>query len=83
MWRELLQRQLRIIDDGGEPMNVFRDPEANACITVPPRDGGPLRWPGADAGFMRRVNAAWVHSPIVREMVREHRGEEALTRPVH
>jgi hypothetical protein len=64
-------------------MNVFRDPARNVRIDVPPRDGNPLQWPGPNAGFMRRVNAAWVHSPIVRQMVTEHRGEEALLRPVH
>ena len=27
LWRELLQRQLRVVEDGGEPMNVIRDPD--------------------------------------------------------
>jgi 5,5'-dehydrodivanillate O-demethylase oxygenase subunit len=83
LWRELLQRQLRIVEDGGEPMNVFRDPSKNARIDVPPRDGSPLRWPGPEEGFMRRVNASWVHSPVVTEMVVKHRGREALARPVY
>jgi 5,5'-dehydrodivanillate O-demethylase oxygenase subunit len=83
LFRELLQRQLRIVEDGGEPMNVFRDPEQNQRIDVPPRDGSPLEWPGPDAGFMRRINASWVHSPVVTEMVRRHRGESGLERPVH
>jgi len=83
LWRELLQRQLRVVEDGGEPMNVFRDPSRNARIVVPPRDGSPLVWPGPNEGFMRRVNAAWVHSPIVNEMVERHRGRQALTRPVN
>jgi 5,5'-dehydrodivanillate O-demethylase len=83
LWRELLKRQLRIVEDGGEPMNVFRDPEANVRINVAPRDGGPLAWPGPDAGFMRRVNASWVHSPIVTALVAKYRGSDALTRPVH
>jgi 5,5'-dehydrodivanillate O-demethylase oxygenase subunit len=82
LYRELLERQLRIVEDGGEPMNVFRDASQNACVDVPPRSGGPLIWPGASAGFMRRVNASWAYSPIVTEMVRKHRGEEALQRPV-
>jgi 5,5'-dehydrodivanillate O-demethylase len=83
LWRELLQRQLRIVEDGGEPMNVFRDPAANVCIVVPPRDVYPMEWPGADSGFMRRVNASWVYSPVVSQMVERYRGPEALTRPVH
>jgi 5,5'-dehydrodivanillate O-demethylase len=83
LWRELLQRQLRIIEDGGEPINVFRDPSQNVRLDVPPRDGRPLEWPGPNAGFMRRVNAAWVHSPIVSRMVERYRGRDALARPVH
>lgn len=82
LFRELLQRQLSVVEDGGEPMNVFRDPGVNQRIDIPPRDGGPLVWPGPDAGFMRRVNASWAHSPIVTEMVGRHRGKEALQRPV-
>jgi 5,5'-dehydrodivanillate O-demethylase len=82
LFRELLQRQLRIVEDGGEPMNVFRDPLQNQRVDVAPRDGSALEWPGADAGFMRRVNAAWVHSPVVNELVEKYRGKEALARPV-
>jgi 5,5'-dehydrodivanillate O-demethylase len=82
LWRELLKRQLRIVEDGGEPMNVFRDPARNVRIDVPPRDGGPLPFPGYDQGFMRRVNASWVYSPVVAEMVEKYRGKEALSRPV-
>jgi 5,5'-dehydrodivanillate O-demethylase len=83
MWRELLQRQLDIVDDGGEPMNVFRDPKDNVCIVVPPRDGSPLRWAGPNAGFMRRLNSSWKHSPVVTELVERFHGKDALTPPVH
>jgi 5,5'-dehydrodivanillate O-demethylase len=83
LWRELLQRQLAVVEDGGEPMNVFRDPAANECIVVPPRDGGPLNWPGLNSGFMGRTTGSAVHSPVVSEMVARYRGQEALTRPIH
>jgi hypothetical protein len=63
-------------------MNVFRDPAANQCIVVPPRDGGPLEWPGPTGSFMGRSTATAVYSPIVSEMVARYRGPEALTRPV-
>ena len=52
MYRRLLEEQLRVVDDGGEPMNVHRDPAANECIVFPvehyvyPGDsdtGGPFR----------------------------------------
>lgn len=83
MFRDLVKRQLRIVEDGGEPMNVFRDPAQNVRINVPPRDGRPLEWPGPEGSFMARVNASWTHSPIVTELIRKYRGEEALQRPVH
>ena len=83
LWRELLQRQLKTVEDGGEPMNVFRDPITNERIDVPPRDGGPLEWPGDGLGFMRRVNATWAYSPVVNELVERLRGPEALARPVY
>jgi len=83
MWRDLLKRQLRIVEDGGEPMNVLRDPAQNERINVPPRDGSPFEWPGPEGGFMGRVNASWTHSPIATELIRKYRGEEALQRPVY
>ena len=83
LWRELLRRQLRIVEDGGEPLNVFRDPEQNVCITVPPRGGEPLEWPGENGGFMRRITSSYKHSPVVTELVERFRGKEALEGPVH
>jgi 5,5'-dehydrodivanillate O-demethylase len=35
MYRRQLQQQLRIVEEGGEPMCVFRNPDENVCITVP------------------------------------------------
>jgi 5,5'-dehydrodivanillate O-demethylase len=83
MFRDLLKRQLRVVEDGGDPMNVIRDPADNVRINVPPRDGRPFEWPGVDGGFMARVNASWTHSPVVTELIRKYRGEEALQRPVY
>jgi len=83
MLRDLFKRQLRVIEDGGEPMNVIRDPARNVRIDVPPRNGAPLRYPGNEAGYMGRVNASWTHAPVATELIRKYRGEEALQRPVH
>ena len=83
IFREMLRRQLRVVEDGGEPLNVFRDPQTNQRINVPPRDGSRFEWPGRDGGFMRRVNASWTHSPVVTELIKKYRGEDALQRPVH
>ena len=35
MYRRLLGEQMRIVEDGGDPMNVFRDPEKNQRIVLP------------------------------------------------
>ncbi|MDE2970389.1 MAG: Rieske 2Fe-2S domain-containing protein, partial [Chloroflexota bacterium] len=83
MYRELLRQQLRIVEDGGEPINVVRDPAKNVCIPVPPRDGSPMVWDGPSEHLMNRVTGPYKHSPVVREMVKKHRGEEALEGPVH
>ena len=35
LFRRLLEEQLHVMDDGGDPMNVIRDPERNHAITLP------------------------------------------------
>ncbi len=35
MFRRMLEEQIRIVEDGGDPMNVFRDPAENECIELP------------------------------------------------
>ena len=35
LFRQLLNDQMKIVEDGGEPMNVFRDPAKNQCVTFP------------------------------------------------
>ena len=35
MFRRLLDEQLKIVADGGEPMNLQRDPSKNECIVLP------------------------------------------------
>jgi hypothetical protein len=64
-------------------MNVLRDPEKNVRIDVP-RYGLQLdEWQGPNGSYMRRVNGAWKHSPVVQQMVRKYHGEDALREPVH
>jgi len=83
LFRDLLRRQLRIVEDGGEPMNTFRDSEKNVSISVPPRNGETIEWPGNERGFMARVTSSYKHSPVVTDLVRRLRGDDALTPPVH
>jgi hypothetical protein len=73
-----------VVEDGGEPMNVFRDPEKNQRIDVPPRTGElTLEWPGEKGGFMRRITSSYKHSPVVTEFTERFHGKEALQGPVH
>jgi 5,5'-dehydrodivanillate O-demethylase len=83
LFRDLLRRQLRTVEDGGEPMNVFRDASKNVRIDVPPRSGEALVWPGEKGGFMRRVNSSYKHSPVVNDLTERFHGKEALSGPVH
>lgn len=38
MFRQMLEEQMRIVEDGGDPINVFRDREAAECVTLPMED---------------------------------------------
>ena len=35
MFRRMLEEQISIVEDGGDPMNVFRDPAQNVRIELP------------------------------------------------
>ena len=35
MFHRMLDEQVQVVEEGGEPMNVFRDPEQNQCIALP------------------------------------------------
>ena len=35
LFRRLLKDQIKVVQDGGEPINVFRDPATNDCIDLP------------------------------------------------
>ncbi len=43
MFRRMLNEQMEVVRDGGEPMNVFRDPAANRSIPLPMEDYGKPR----------------------------------------
>jgi len=47
LFRRLLSQQLKVMEEGKDPMNVFRDPSQNRCVTFPyeGREG-----PGDDTG---------------------------------
>ena len=81
-FRDLLRRQLDVVEQGGEPFSVLRDPAKNVRIDVP-RYGAQLDWDITRKSVLRRANGAWKYSPIVTEMVRRHLGEEVLREPIH
>ncbi len=35
MFRRMLKQQMELVRDGGEPMNVFRNPAKNVAVKVP------------------------------------------------
>ncbi len=83
LFRRLLKEQLAKMEAGDDPMNVFRDPANNQCITLPwegQEQAG--RWI-VEAMTTRRTGQATKYSPVLREMVARERGEEALKEPVY
>ncbi|MDA0797912.1 MAG: hypothetical protein O2826_04175 [Chloroflexi bacterium] len=38
MSRKMLDEQIHIVQDGGDPINTFRDPAENQCIVLPQED---------------------------------------------
>jgi 5,5'-dehydrodivanillate O-demethylase len=82
LYRRLLRQQLAIVEAGGEPMNVFRDPDQNVCIELP-WEGQEDPWAFMQKGLMRRTGQAGKYAPVLREMVAKYEGEAALAGPVH
>ena len=71
LFRRLLREQLAIIEAGGEPMNVFRNPEKNTFIPIPVERGliasararqlstGQAPW----SPLLDMVEEAWANAP--------------------
>ncbi|MEK9658881.1 MAG: Rieske 2Fe-2S domain-containing protein [Chloroflexota bacterium] len=38
--RRMLEEQMRVVEEGGDPINTFRDPASNQCIELPTEDYG-------------------------------------------
>ncbi len=34
MFRKMMEEQIKIVENGGDPINVHRDPAKNKCITL-------------------------------------------------
>ena len=75
MYRRLLQEQMRIVEDGGEPMNVIRDQAKNVNIVTPfeaMETGVDTRFRGRPrrAGAISTGNAG-KYSPVNRERAKK------------
>jgi 5,5'-dehydrodivanillate O-demethylase len=62
LFRRLLTQQIALVADGGEPMNVFRDPTANVCIEPPLErskfgGAGAARYVPTESGVSRAADA--------------------------
>ncbi len=73
LYRRLLREQMKIVADGGDPMNTFRDPETNESVHVPTESDDPT-WrnqPQRTPEGAVSTGASGKYSPINQERARE------------
>jgi 5,5'-dehydrodivanillate O-demethylase len=78
--RQLIEEQIRAVEDGRDPLNVFRDPEANHCMRP---SWGFRRSNRTPDGRLDRTTAARKYSPLLSAAVAREQGDAALTEPTH
>jgi len=78
--RQLLEEQIGIVEEGGDPLNTFRDPAENVCLSLPWAPFIPYLTPD---GRPDRTQNARKYSPIVTEAAIRSYGEGTLGEPVH
>ena len=81
MYRRMLRQQMAVIEDGGEPMNVFRDPAANVCIDLP-WEGRENPWEFIRKSLVRRTGSAGKYAPVLRDMIQNMEPERKMDEPV-
>lgn len=93
LYRRLLKDQAKVVQDGGEPMNVFRDPAANECIDLPMNvKPGPIKRAGdadgdltsvsfADSLFLKN-NQVDRYSPVIDDIIDIYRRFDEARRAV-
>ena len=57
MFRKMIEDQIKIVESGGDPINVHRDPEKNKCITLATEE---TYYPG-----YTRTGGQFVETPLV------------------
>ena len=78
--RQYIEEQIRLVEAGRDPVNVFRDPERNRDL-VP--HYGFKRSNRARDGRIDQTTAARKYSPLLSAAVAAEQGAEALREPVH
>ncbi len=80
MFRRMLEEQVRIVEDGGDPINTFRDPERNAYLGMDTEHWSKrAELAGGQAFAFERQGMASKYSPIMNERGFEG-GEDAAER---
>ena len=62
IFRKMLADQIKIVQDGGDPMNTFRDPEINRFVELVMEDYGPLI--DYKPGYLRHTNTGPLNTVI-------------------
>jgi 5,5'-dehydrodivanillate O-demethylase len=73
LYRRLLSRMMRVVEDGGDPMNTFRDPANNVSIHVP-HENDDVAWRAANP-FNREgaisTGRSGKYSPVAQQRAQE------------
>lgn len=78
--RQLLEEQIGIVEEGGDPLNTFRDPAANQCLSLPIAPFIPYLTPEGQPDRTQNVRK---YSPVVTQASIRSYGEGSLKEPVH
>ena len=81
-YRQLLEEQIAIVEEGGDPVGTFRDPATNEYLEVPTGERGAMGWRFRDADGVILHNLSRKYSPVFRAAVVKLHGEAALNEPV-
>jgi 5,5'-dehydrodivanillate O-demethylase len=79
--RKLLEQQIKLVEEGRDPINTFRDPAQNQCLV--PKFKLHMRPRTAPDGRPDLTNGARKYSPVYRMATIARLGEAALQEPVH
>jgi 5,5'-dehydrodivanillate O-demethylase len=84
--REMFLEQIKVVADGKDPMNVFRDPEDAKSIHVPHVEDED-NWGYQQTQLRSRARTANKWSPVLTELIqkyfKEDEAAEILKDPVH